>query len=316
MTQFHQDVETILNNYRFQGKNINLISENIIKGFSIKDTVLTCVIDMEAQDQNFIKLITEDLFHNLTNIKSISDVKFVFTKEKQNKIKVPGAKKIVLISSAKGGVGKSTLTFLLAQYLQKLGYKIGILDADIYGPSLPTLTQIHTKPNLTNGVWSPHTWNNILVNSIGYLVNDDDSLIWRGPMISKSINQLMINTDWKDLDYLLIDMPPGTGDIHLSIATRFQIDGCFIIATPHDLSTSDTARTITMCKKLNIPICGIIQNMSFIIQDEGKKYLFGNGKKLHTLSETEGIPIITELPFFEENKIDDTYFKNILSFLP
>jgi ATP-binding protein involved in chromosome partitioning len=316
MKEIHQYVENLLKNYRFQDKNIDLFAQNIIKGFSIKNDIITCVVDLQNQDPQFIKSLTEDLIIKLKTIENVSDVKFTFTNEKQTLKKIHGAKKIVLISSAKGGVGKSTVTFFLAQYLTKQGLKVGILDAGIYGPSLPTLTNIHTKPEIDNGTWIPHDWNNISLNSIGYLIDNDTSLIWRGPMISKSINQLLLNTRWKNLDYLLVDMPPGTGDIHLSISTQFKIDSCIIISTPHDLSISDTSRTINMYHTLSIPLLGIIKNMSFIKEGTNIKYIFGTGKKLQELSEKYNIPIISEIPLLEENKIDMHYFSKILSYLP
>lgn len=316
MKENNQYVEKLLKNYRFQDNNIDLISQNIITGFSIKNNVITCVIDLQNHDQQFIKSLTEDLIIKLKNTKGISDIKFTFTNEKQKLKKIQGTKKIVLISSAKGGVGKSTITFFLAQYLTKQGLKIGILDADIYGPSLPTLTNTHTKPEIDNGTWVPHNWHNILLNSIGYLIDSDTSLIWRGPMISKSINQLLLNTQWKDLDYLLVDMPPGTGDIHLSISSQFKVDGCIIVSTPHDLSISDTSRTINMYRTLSVPLLGIIKNMSFIKEGTKMKYIFGTGQKLEELSGKYNLPIIAEIPLLEENKIDISYFANILPYLP
>ncbi|MBP9791922.1 MAG: P-loop NTPase [Rickettsiales bacterium] len=316
MKEIHQYVENLLKNYRFQDKNIDLFSQNIIKGFIIKNNIITCVVDLQNHDQQFIKSITEDLITKLKTIENVSDIKFTFTNEKETLKKIPGVNKTILISSAKGGVGKSTITFFLAQYLTTQGLKVGILDADIYGPSLPTLTNISTKPEIDNGTWIPHTWNNISLNSIGYLIDKDTSLIWRGPMISKSINQLLLNTRWKDLDYLLVDMPPGTGDIHLSISTQFKIDGCIVISTPHDLSISDTSRTINMYRTLSIPILGIIKNMSFIKEGNKMKYIFGTGTKLHELSEKYNTPIISEIPLLEENKIDMSYFSNILPYLP
>ena len=316
MDKIHEYVEKQLKNYRFQGKTLNLISDKHIEGFNLKKDIVTCIVNVHDHNKQFIKSLTDDLLHNLTKIEGILEVKFIFTKHAQDNTQIPGAKHVILVSSGKGGVGKSTITFFLAQYLQKLGLKIGILDADIYGPSLPTLTSINEKPKIENGIWIPHIYKNIAVNSIGYLVPSDESLIWRGPMISKSIQQLLSNTKWPNLDYLLIDMPPGTGDIHLSIAKKYNISGAFLVSTPHDLSVADTSRTLQMYQKLSVPILGIIKNMSFLEQDTKKQYIFGKGEKLEKMANKNHVPLIVQIPFAPNNIIDQLAFQNIMKFMP
>lgn len=316
MDKIHKYVEDFLTHYRFQDNVRNLILNKDVIGFNIKNNILRCVVDIHDNNKDFIKELTNDLSKTLREIKGISEVKFTFTKEQKNKIKIPGAKKTILISSGKGGVGKSTITFFLAQYLQKQGFKIGILDADIYGPSLPTLTKINEKPKMQNGAWIPHMWNKISVNSIGYLISDDESLIWRGPMISKAIHQLLNNTQWHDLDYLLVDMPPGTGDIHLSIGKNYDIDGSILVSTSHDLSIIDTSRTLNMYKKLSLNILGIIENMSFLEKNGKREYIFGKNEAIKEISKKYNIPILTKIPIVCNNDIDDKYFKNVLNFLP
>ena len=316
MEEFYQYVTNYLKNYRFQGKPCDLLEKKDIDGFHIKDDVLTCIININDRNQQYIKLLTEKLIVDLKHIKGIKDVKFSFTKNKQDKVNIPKVKKTILISSGKGGVGKSTITLFLAQYLQKQGFNTGILDADIHGPSLPTFTNITKKPPIEEGIWIPHIWNNIAVNSIGYLIPNDEALIWRGPMISKSIQQLLINTLWPNLDYLLIDMPPGTGDIHLSITKHYKVDGCFIVSTPHRLSIADTARTIKMYQTLSIPILGIINNMAYLENKTQKQYIFGTDQELVHLAQTNKTPIVTHIPISPTNQINIELFKNTINFLP
>lgn len=316
MDKINQYVEKHLTNYRFQGKVLNLISNKYINGFNIKNGIITCIVTIDESNKDFTKLLTDDLLHNLKQLDGISEVKFVFTQHSQDKANIIGAKHVILVSSGKGGVGKSTVTFFLAQYLQKQGLNIGILDADIYGPSLPTLTKINDKPKIENGIWIPHIYNNIVVNSIGYLVPNDESLIWRGPMISKSIQQLLSNTKWPNLDYLLIDMPPGTGDIHLSIAKKYNISGAFLVSTPHNLSVADTSRTLKMYQKLSVPVLGIITNMAYLEHNQTKQYIFGKGEELKKMAKKNNVPIITQIPFSANNKIDHNAFKDITPFMP
>lgn len=316
MDKIHQYVEKHLTNYRFKGKTLNLISEKHIEGFNLKRQVVTCIVNIHEHNKEFIKSLTDDLLNSLKTLEGISEVKFVFTKHAQDKAQIPGAKHVILVSSGKGGVGKSTVTFFLAQYLAKQGLNIGILDADIYGPSLPTLTNINEKPDIKNGIWIPHIYKDIAVNSIGYLVPSDESLIWRGPMISKSIQQLLSNTKWPNLDYLLIDMPPGTGDIHLSITKQYNISGAFLVSTPHDLSIADTSRTLQMYQKLSIPLLGIIKNMSFLEQQKKKQYIFGTGEELEKMAKKNNVPLIAQIPFAPDNIIDQQSFQNIMKFLP
>ena len=197
--------------------------------------------------------------------------------EKKLKLPINGVKKIIAISSAKGGVGKSTIAVNLAIALKKLNYNVGILDADIYGPSVPQMLGIHEKPKSEDGKnLFPIIQYGIQCMSIGFLVDQDTAMIWRGPMVISAIKTFTTNVLWKDVDYLIIDLPPGTGDALLTFAQEIQIDGIVVISTPQKVALLDANRGIKMFQKMNVNIIGIIENMSSFVSDDGKEhFLFG-----------------------------------------
>lgn len=214
-------------------------------------------------------------------------------------------KKIILVSAGKGGVGKSTIATLLAMQLQNSGKNVGILDADIYGPSIPTILDIEDEvPNTENNLFTPIISNGIKTNSIGYLVKPESALAWRGPMLTKALNQLLFSTNWGELDYLIVDMPPGTGDIHLSFAKMCKIDASVIVTTPDKIAQSDVQRAVDLYNKLNIPVAGIIENMSYLLHNGEKMNVFGQGASSR-IAQKNKINIIAKLPLIPslaENK--------------
>ena len=196
---------------------------------------------------------------------------------KKLKLPINGVKKIIAISSAKGGVGKSTIAINLAIALKKLNYNVGILDADIYGPSVPQMLGIHDKPKSEDGKnLFPIIQYGIQCMSMGFLVDQNTAMIWRGPMVINAIKTFTTNVLWKDVDYLIIDLPPGTGDALLTFAQEIQIDGIVVISTPQEIALLDANRGIKMFQKMNVNIIGIIENMSSFISDDGKEhFIFG-----------------------------------------
>ena len=199
---------------------------------------------------------------------------------------INGTKFTIAISSAKGGVGKSTFATNLALALKNLGLKIGILDADIYGPSLPKLFSIKEKPENREGKLIPVSKYNIQCMSMGFLTDEQTPMIWRGPMVTSAIKTFTQKVDWKDLDFIIVDMPPGTGDTQLTFAQEIKMDGAIIVSTPQELALQDVKRGIAMFDKLKVNIIGLIDNMSFFIGDDGKKYsIFGDGGVKKTAEE-------------------------------
>lgn len=216
---------------------------------------------------------------------------------------IVGVKKVILVASAKGGVGKSTIAANLAAALEKSGNNVALVDADIYGPSIPHLMNLKGKPEQKNGLILPMVAHGIKCISIGSMVDDKAAGIWRGPMVTKILYQLIRSVNWKndgqEVDVMIIDMPPGTGDVYLSMAEKFPINGVVVVSTPQSLSVIDVVKSIDCFEKLKVPILGLIQNMSYLEIAGEKRYLFGkDGVK--KLAKESGIKFLGEIPLIED----------------
>jgi ATP-binding protein involved in chromosome partitioning len=217
------------------------------------------------------------------------------TQFKKNKIN--GVKKIIAVSSGKGGVGKSTIAVNLAIALKNLNYNVGILDADIYGPSIPKMMGISEKPKSEDGInLIPIKKFNIQCMSIGFMVSEETPMIWRGPMVASTIKTFANKVLWKDIDFLIIDMPPGTGDALLTFSQEIDIDGAVIITTPQDIAVIDVKKGIEMFKRTNVKILGIIENMTSFTSDDGiEHFIFGkDGGK--NISDKFNIELLGQIP--------------------
>ena len=213
------------------------------------------------------------------------------------KLPISGVKKIIAVSSAKGGVGKSTISVNLAIALKKLKYTVGILDADIYGPSIPKMLGISEKPKSEDGKnLIPITKFGVQCMSIGFLVDQDTAMIWRGPMVSSAIRTFTSNVLWKDVDYLIVDLPPGTGDALMTFSQQIQIDGVVIISTPQEIALIDANRGIKMFQKLNVNILGIIENMSSFTSDDGTEHFIFGKDGAKNLSKNLHIDLLGTIP--------------------
>jgi len=199
---------------------------------------------------------------------------------------IQGTKYTIAISSAKGGVGKSTFATNIALALKKIGCKVGLLDADIYGPSLPKLFAINEKPKSDGKTMTPITKYDIQCMSIGFLTEEQTPMIWRGPMVTSAIKTFAQKVNWNNLDFIIVDMPPGTGDTQLTFSQEIKMDGVIIVSTPQELALQDVKRGIIMFDKLGVKIIGLIDNMSHFLGDDGKKYsIFGEGGVQRTAKE-------------------------------
>ena len=236
---------------------------------------------------------------------------------------IQGTKYTIAVSSAKGGVGKSTFATNLALALKKIGCKVGLLDADIYGPSIPKMFDINEKPKSDGQTLSPIIKYDIQCMSIGFLADQQTPMIWRGPMVTSAIKTFTQKVSWKDLDFIIVDMPPGTGDTQLTFSQEIKMDGAIIISTPQEVALLDVKRGIKMFDKLGVKILGLVDNMSYFIGDDGKKYkIFGEGGVKKTAEEfnkeflgeipinpevgkfgDEGKPIVEANPDHEISKI-------------
>jgi len=236
---------------------------------------------------------------------------------------IKGTKFTIAISSAKGGVGKSTFASNLALALKKVGCKVGLLDADIYGPSIPKMLGIEEKPKSDGQKLEPISKYDIQCMSIGFLADQQTPMIWRGPMVTSAIRTFTQKVNWKDLDFIIVDMPPGTGDTQLTFSQEIKMDGAIIVSTPQEVALLDVKRGIKMFDKLGVKIIGLVDNMSYFIGDDNKKYnIFGEGGVKNTAKEfnkeflgeipinakvgksgDEGKPIVEEDPNNEISKI-------------
>ena len=246
---------------------------------------------------------------------------------------INGTKFTIAISSAKGGVGKSTFATNLALALKKAGCKVGLLDADIYGPSLPKLFSINEKPKSDGKTLEPILKYEIQCMSIGFLTDEQTPMIWRGPMVTSAIKTFTQKVSWKDLDFIIVDMPPGTGDTQLTFSQEIKMDGAIIVSTPQEIALQDVKRGIKMFDKLGVKIIGLVDNMSHFIGDDGKKYpIFGEGGVKRTADEFQkeflgeipinpeigklgdlGIPIVESKPDHDISKIYLDFAKKIKS---
>ena len=243
--------------------------------------------------------------------------------KKLEKNPIKGTKFTIAISSAKGGVGKSTFATNLALALKNIGCKVGLLDADIYGPSIPKMFGINEKPKSDGEKLEPIKKYDIQCMSIGFLTDQETPMIWRGPMVTSAIKTFTQKVNWQDLDFIIVDMPPGTGDTQLTFAQDIKMDGAIIVSTPQEVALLDVKRGIKMFDKLGVKILGLIDNMSFFTGDDGKKYkIFGEGGVKKTADEfkkeflgeipidpkvgktgDEGMPIVESDPTNEVSKI-------------
>jgi ATP-binding protein involved in chromosome partitioning len=234
-----------------------------------------------------------------------------------------GTKYTIAVSSAKGGVGKSTFATNLALALKSIGCKVGLLDADIYGPSIPKMFDINEKPKSDGQKLEPVMKYDIQCMSIGFLADQQTPMIWRGPMVTSAIKTFTQKVNWKDLDFIIIDMPPGTGDTQLTFSQEIKLDGAIIVSTPQEVALLDVIRGIKMFDKLDVKILGLVDNMSYFKGDDGKKYkIFGEGGVKRTAEEfnkeflgeipinpevgkagDNGKPIVEENPEHEISKI-------------
>ena len=216
-----------------------------------------------------------------------------------NQRRVPGLERIFAVASGKGGVGKSTVSVNLACALQQLGAKVGLLDCDIYGPSIPLMMGLNQRPTISEQEkLVPPANYGVKLMSIGFLIDGDQPVIWRGPMISKTIQQFLFSVEWGDLDYLLVDLPPGTGDAQLSLCQTVPLDGGIIVTTPQEASLGVVRKGIAMFERVHVPILGIVENMSYFTAPSGERLeIFGHGGG-RAEAARQGLAFLGEVPIF------------------
>src|SRR5664280_2647811 len=305
------DIKNALKAVKYPGYSRDIVSFGLVKEISATQGGVSVVMQLATSNPDAARQIKEDSERVL---KALPEVKTVQVEVRQpaagqaapgalpNQNRIPGVKRVIAVASGKGGVGKSTCSVNLACALAQLGARVGLLDCDIYGPSIPLMMGVSERPTVNESEQLiPPIKYSVKVMSIGLLLDSDQPVIWRGPMIAKTIQQFLFAVDWGGTDFLLVDLPPGTGDAQLSLCQTVPLDGGVIVTTPQEASLGVVRKGIAMFQKVNVPILGIVENMSYFTTPAGERVeIFGHGggqaeaarQKLAFLGE---VPLFTEI---------------------
>jgi ATP-binding protein involved in chromosome partitioning len=315
-----KDILKALENITVPGEGQNMVESGAVKNIQIFGDEVEVDITIgnpslqarKKTEVEILKIIHKEVYEKAKikiNIKV--EAPAVADKPKTNEIKgkpLPGIKNIIAVASGKGGVGKSTVTANLAVTLAKMGFKVGLLDADIYGPSMPIMFDVaQEKPLAVNidgkSKMKPVESYGVKLLSIGFFTQPNQAVIWRGPMASKALNQMIFDAHWGEIDFMLIDLPPGTGDIHLSIMQAMPVTGAVVVSTPQEVALADARKGVAMFQQdsINVPVLGIVENMAYFTPAElpdNKYYIFGKEGAKH-LSEDLNVPFLGEIPLVQ-----------------
>jgi ATP-binding protein involved in chromosome partitioning len=307
-----EQIRDALKAVKYPGYSRDIISFGLVKEVTANDGVVNVIIQLTANNPQAAQQIKSESEQAIKSLPGVAQVRVEVKQQgapqagqgagvwsQQNR--VPGLQRIVAVASGKGGVGKSTVSVNLACALKHLGARVGLLDCDIYGPSIPLMMGVNQKPTLTESdKMIPLTSHGVKLMSMGFLVEGDQPVIWRGPMITKTIQQFFSAVEWGELDFLLVDLPPGTGDAQLSLCQTVPLDGGIIVTTPQEASLGVVRKGIAMFQKVNVPILGIVENMSFFTTPRGERVeIFGHGGGKNE-AERQKVPFLGEIPLFTE----------------
>ncbi len=308
----HEDVLDALRNVIDPDLGKDLVSLNMIDdiaidgkkvSFTVNLTTPACPMKAEIERAciNAVKHLVDE--EAVVTPKMSSKVTGSRTAGQGDQNLLQGVKNIIAVASGKGGVGKSTISVNLAVALAKTGASVGLVDTDIYGPSIPTMFDIHDRPNIsTQRKLIPLEKFGVKLLSMGFLVKQDEAVVWRGPMVSSAVKQFLSETDWGELDYLILDLPPGTGDIQLTIVQSVPLTAAIIVSTPQTVALDDARKGVAMFGKVKVPVLGIVENMAFFTPPDlpdRKYHIFGkDGAK--NLAESMGVPFLGEIPIEQE----------------
>lgn len=296
-----------LKTIKYPGFSRDIVSFGIIKDIVIQDSSVTVYLNFTTKDQKIKEQISTLVQEQIESMYDVADVQLQISESQQQPSHAPGGKKTqklltdvkykIAIASGKGGVGKSTVAVNIALALTKQGARVGLLDADIYGPNVPIMMGTHERPKGSDDMILPLEKYGIKIMSIGFFLEDQTPVIWRGPLVGKAIEQLMRDVKWGDLDFFIIDMPPGTGDAQLSISSLTDLDGCLLVSTPQDVALADVIKGVYMFKKVNVEVLGLIENMSYFVcphcNERTDIFAHGNTKKA---CKENNVPFIGEIP--------------------
>jgi ATP-binding protein involved in chromosome partitioning len=305
------DIQNALKAVKYPGFSRDIVSFGLVKEISAANGAVSVSLQLTSPNPDAARQIKAEAEQVLKKLPGVNHVVVEVHQPAAgqapaggafaNQARVPGVKRVIAIASGKGGVGKSTCSANLACALQHLGAKVGLLDCDIYGPSIPLMMGVYERPTVSaEERLVPPVAHGVKVMSIGLLLNDDQPVIWRGPMITKTIHQFLLAVEWGNLDYLLVDLPPGTGDAQLSLCQTVPLDGGVIISTPQEASLGVVRKGIAMFRKVNVPILGLVENMSYFTAPGGQRVeIFGHGGGKEEAAR-QNAPFLGEVPIFTE----------------
>jgi ATP-binding protein involved in chromosome partitioning len=261
----------LLKSVNYPGYSRDIISFGIIKNILIAEQNINIEMDLRIADDSIIKEVESNIISKLLSSLPGYEIKVNnnpgslpdHDTSKPKADYLPNVKYKIAVASGKGGVGKSTVSVNLSVALAQLGFKVGLLDADIYGPSIPLMLGVDSKPKYDGKKLTPINKYGVNLMSLGFLMDGEDAVIWRGPLVTRAIQQLMQDVNWGELDFMIFDMPPGTGDAQLTLSQSITLDGAIIVSTPQDVALVDAVKGVNMFKKVNVPILGIVENMSY-----------------------------------------------------
>jgi ATP-binding protein involved in chromosome partitioning len=307
-----EDIKNALKSVRYPGYSRDIVSFGLVKQVAAKNGAVSVSLQLTTGNPEILSQIKAESERALKALPGVNTV-YVELKHQagaqpaapqspwSQQQKVPGIRRVVAVASGKGGVGKSTLSVNLACGLKHLGARVGLLDCDIYGPSIPLMMGTSQRPTISDEEkMVPPTSHGVKLMSMGFLLEGDQPVIWRGPMIMKTIQQFVGSVDWGELDFLLVDLPPGTGDAQLSLCQTVPLDGGVIVTTPQEASLGVVRKGIAMFQKVNVPILGIVENMSYFTTPSGERVeIFGHGGG-RTEAERQRVAFLGEVPLFTE----------------
>jgi ATP-binding protein involved in chromosome partitioning len=297
-----EDVLKALSRVKDPELDKDLVSLGMIRQIAISGGSIRIGVELTTPACPLKETIHKDIAREVARLDSAVKVEIDWSARVRESVRsamqLPGVRNTIAVGAGKGGVGKSTIAVLAALGMQREGAKVGLMDADVYGPSIPKLLGLEeSRPALRGDLLVPIEAHGIKVMSIGFLVDPDKAVIWRGPMVHGVVKQFLEKVDWGELDYLIIDLPPGTGDVPLTLSQTIPMTGAVVVCTPQDVALLDAIKALRMYQQLNVDILGIVENMSyFVAPDTGREYdLFGRGGA-RKAAERVGVPFLGEIP--------------------
>ena len=307
-----EQIKTALAHVLHPEKKVDIVSLDMIQDIIVQEKYVSFTLEMVTKNDPLAQELSqrcEGAIHKFIDRDAVVDIQVGINVSQQRQSPPPapeptasplsGVKNIIAVASGKGGVGKSTVAVNLAAALARNGAKVGLMDADIYGPSIPTMFNLFERPDITvQKKLIPLEKYGIKLVSMGFLVDVNQAMVWRGPMVTSAIKQFMNDVEWGELDYMILDLPPGTGDIQLTIVQSVPLSGAVIVSTPQNVALDDVRKGVAMFHKVNVPVLGVIENMAYFSPPDApdkKYYIFGQGGASQ-LADELAVPVLGEIP--------------------